>query len=111
MNCPLPIGVQGAELCHLANISYRSGFPASLNEIRDQIGGTEAGEAVIESVVGNLTRNHVDLSADRLTLGPWLSLSDDSTALTVHDSQSNLLAQGLFEPRHYRAPFSVPAEV
>lgn len=111
LNCPLKIGVQGAELCHLANISYRSGFPASEKKIRDQIGGTLAGDAAIESVVGNLTRNKVDLDVDQLTLGPWVSLSDDSNVLTVDDPKSELVAQELFRRRVYREPFVVPFKV
>ncbi len=111
LNCPLKIGVDGAELCHLANISYRSGYPASVKNVRDQFGGTDAGDTIIESIVANLTRNRVDLDVDRLTLGPWVSLSNNSSKLTVSDFKSNLMAQELFKPRQYRKPFSVPMQV
>jgi hypothetical protein len=111
LNCPLKVGVDGAELCHLANISYRSGFPASVKTVRDRLGGTDAGDLIVDGIVGNLTRNKVDLDMDRLTLGPWLSLSDQSSTLKVSDSESHLLAQELFQPRQYREPYSVPSQV
>jgi predicted dehydrogenase len=111
LNCPLKVAVQAGELFHMANLSHRSGFPASLKGIRDRIGGSEAGKAAIESIRGNLTRNGVDLDQDQLTLGSWMSLEDQGTRLKVHNPESQLVAQALFKPRHYRKPFVVPKKV
>ena len=95
----------------MANLSHLSGFPASINEIQDRMGGSEAGEAALESIRGNLTRNAVDLDMDRLTLGSWMSLDDSGTTLNVHDPKSELVAQALFKSRHYRRPYVVPKKV
>lgn len=111
LNCPLKLGVQGAELCHLANLSYRSGFPASLGEIRNHLGGSDAGSAAIESIRGNLDRNGVRLDRNPLTLGSWMSLENAARTLNVHNPDSELVAGALFQPRNYRAPFIVPEKV
>lgn len=111
LNCSLEMGVRAGELFHMANLSYRSGFPASPGEIQARIGESEVGAAAIESICENLTRNGVDLEKDRLTLGSWMSLENSGTSLHVHDSDSDMIAQALFKKRDYRTPFEVPENV
>lgn len=105
LNCPLEIGVQGAEVCHLANLSYRSGFPASWNTIKERMGEGPAVDAVVDGIRGNLERNKIDSDNHPLTLGSWVSLDAQGSRLTVKDSRSDLVAQELFKPRNYREPF------
>jgi predicted dehydrogenase len=107
LNCPLKIGVQGAELCHLANLSYRSGFPASFDSIKERMGEGPAVEAVVDGIRGNLERNGVGVENNPLTLGSWVSVNSEGDRLNVEDSRSELVAQALFEPRDYREPFVI----
>lgn len=107
LNCPLEIGVQGAEVCHLANLSHRSGFPASWSTIRERMGEGAAVDAVVDGIRENLERNKIDLDNHPLTLGSWVSLEAQASRLIVEDPRSDLVAQALFKPRNYREPFVV----
>ena len=111
INCPLKVAVQAGEMFHMANLSYRSGFPASPKEILDVIGGSEPGRAALTHIEANLNRQGVDLKREPLTLGSWMSLEDSGQKLKVHNSDSNLVAQSLFERRDYREPFVIPMNV
>jgi len=111
LNCPLEIGVKAGELFHQANLSHRSGFPASPKEIESLFAGTEVGEAAWSTLQSNFQLNGIDLEKDPLTLGSWMSLEKKGTRLNVHDSDSELVAQSLFAPRNYRRPFVVSEKV
>jgi predicted dehydrogenase len=111
LNCPLKVAVQAGEMFHMANLSYRSGFPASPQVIEDVIGGSEAGLAALKHIQTNLTRLGIDLNKEPLTLGSWMSLEDSGRKLNVHNSDCELLAQALFERRQYRKPYVVPEHV
>jgi predicted dehydrogenase len=111
LNCPLEIGVKAGEIFHLANLSYRSGFPASPAEINKLFAGTEVGEAAWSTLQSNFQLNGIDLETEQLTMGSWLSLEKKGTQLKVHNPASELVAQALFQPRNYRSPFVVPEAV
>ena len=107
LNCPLELGVKAGELFHMANLSYRSGFPAEPTQINEYFEGSEVGEATWSALQSNFERNGIDLTKTPLTLGAWMSLKKSGKQLKVHDPASELVAQSLFKPRPYRAPFRV----
>ncbi len=111
LNCPLKVAVQAAEMFHLANLSYRSGFPATGAEIVDAMGNPPHAEEAITSMQENLKRLGIDLSEEPMTLGTWMSLQDSSRKLKVLNPECNLIAQSLFRKRRYRKPFAVPENV
>jgi len=111
LNCPLKFGTLAGEIFHVANISYRAGSPASPDRIGKIFEGTQVGEEAWTSLKGNLERNGVDLEKEQLTLGSWMSLQDEGRKLQVEDPASDPVAQYLFQPRNYRSPFIVPAQV
>ncbi len=111
LNCPMKVAVEAGELFHMANLSYRSGLPTSTGGILDAIGNyPHAGEA-LGSIERNLKRHAIDLAKEQLTLGSWLSLEDGGRSLKVHNPESDLIAQALFQKRQYRKPYVVPEKI
>src|SRR5437763_10817966 len=60
-------------LCHTGLISHRLGKMLSQEEIREQIKSNPLALERCEAMKEHLARNGVDLSASRVTLGPWLT--------------------------------------
>jgi predicted dehydrogenase len=100
-------GHQSTSLCHVGNISYRLGRPASPDEIRHQLTQLKVHDDVqetFERTRKHLVENSVDLEKSKLTLGPLLRLDSDKEKFLDHTRANALLT------REYRKPFVVPAE-
>ena len=98
---------QSTALCHIGNISYRLGQPASPGEIQKELGQLKVHEQVLETFERtrrHLVENNVDLDKSRLTLGPLLQLDSDKEKFAHNPAADALLT------REYRKPFVVPAE-
>lgn len=100
-------GHQSSALCHIANISYRLGAQASVNEISKSLGDIKVHEDVQETL--ERTRHYlsdagVDLDKTKLTLGQHLRIDGDKEAF-LDNAQANALLG-----REYRAPFLLPKE-
>jgi len=65
-------GYHAASLAHLANISYRLGKAANVQEVRERLKNDKAGLETYEHFVKNLEDNKLDLNVDKITAGPWL---------------------------------------
>lgn len=65
-------GFHAASLAHLANISYRLGKAASVDEVKERIKNDKAGLETLEHFVQNLVDNKIDLNVDKISAGPWL---------------------------------------
>jgi predicted dehydrogenase len=93
-------------LCHLGNISWRLGHPASPEEVRQELATIKAQENVLETLertVRHLRENQVDLEQTKLTLGRLLRFDSDREAF-VHLPEADALLG-----REYRKPFVVPS--
>ena len=98
---------QSTALCHVGNISYRLGQPASPGEIQKELGQLKVHEQVLETFERtrkHLVENNVDLDKSKLTLGPLLQLDSDKEKF-AHDPTADALLT-----RDYRKPFLMPAE-
>lgn len=100
-------GHQSSSLCHLANISYRLGQPATLTEAQKQLGEVQVQEDVQETL--DRTRHYlveagVDLEKTPMRLGRHLRLDGDRENF-IDDPAADALLK-----REYRAPFIVPEE-
>ncbi len=97
-------GHQSSALCHLANISYRLGTRASVEEIRSRLGEAETNAEAREDL--ERTRHYlaeagVDLEKTPMTLGRRLLL-DGGKEKFLDDPEADALLT-----REYRAPFVV----
>ncbi len=100
-------GHQSTSLCHVGNISYRLGRPASVAEIQKQMSalkGHVAAFEIWERTRKHLAENNVDLEKAQLALGPLLRLDGHKEKFLDNPAADRLLA------REYRKPFVLPAE-
>jgi predicted dehydrogenase len=100
-------GHQSSALCHIGNISWRLGTPASPAEIRAELSKLTRHDDLLETfdrTVKHLHENELDLEQTKLTLGSLLHLEPDREAF-VNNPRANALLS-----REYRAPFIVPSE-
>ncbi|MCB1277733.1 MAG: gfo/Idh/MocA family oxidoreductase, partial [Prosthecobacter sp.] len=98
-------GHQSTALCHIANISYRLGQTASVNDISKHLGDLKVHDDVQDTL--ERTRHYladagVDLDKTLLTLGQHLRVDGDKESFLGNDAANALLA------REYRAPFLLP---
>ena len=107
LNADILEGHQSTALCHIGNISWRLGRPASPNEIRQELVGLKAQENVRETfdrTLEHLRENNVDLNQTKLRLGELLHLNPEREAFVANPRADAFLN------REYRKPFVVPAE-
>lgn len=104
-NADIVEGHTSTALCHLGNISYRLGQPASPTQIATQLETLQVNDNVQETfaqVQEHLKQNDVDIDKQRLNLGPWLAVNSDEEAFVDHAQANAMLT------RNYRKPFVVP---
>lgn len=100
-------GHQSSALCHLANISYRLGKTASLDEIATSLGAIDVQDDTRETLERTgryLAEAGVDLEKTPMRMGRVLRLDGDKEKFLDDPEADALLG------REYRAPFVVPAE-
>ncbi|OVE80014.1 hypothetical protein BVY01_01020, partial [bacterium I07] len=95
-------------LCHLANISYRVGFTASVGEIKERLQESGIARERFSRFQEHLKANGVNLNNIPATLGPWLEFDPATETFTggSHVNEANALLR-----RNYREPFVVPETV
>src|SRR6185295_13382938 len=107
LNADILEGHQSTALCHIGNISWRLGQPASVEVIQKELSQLKVHDAVLETfdrTRKHLAENGVDLEKTKLTLGRLLRLDSDKEKF-ADDPGANA-----FLIRAYRKPFVVPAE-
>jgi predicted dehydrogenase len=100
-------GHQSAALCHLGNISYRLGKPATAAEIKERLTHLKLKPEVLETferTQQHLAENGVDVAKSKLTFGAALQLDPKRERFANNAAADALLG------REYRAPFTLPAE-
>ena len=97
-------GYHAALLAHLSNISYRLGKQLSTAEIKERLANDKAGQETLADFVANLEANKIDLSAEKISAGPWLEFDPVSEKFTGEfAAEANKLAQD-----EYAAGFELP---
>lgn len=93
--------------CHLGNISYMMGQPASELEIQESLGGNKFVRDTFEGLKKHLHGHGIDISEQLPALGPKLHF--DSETEQFHGEKSELANQFLKDT--YRDPFVIPENV
>jgi hypothetical protein len=100
-------GHQSTALCHVGNISYRLGHPASpaeLERVLRQLSGRDIVLETLERTRRHLGQNDIDLEKSKVRLGALLRLAPDREQFLDNPTANTLLT------REYRRPFVVPSE-
>ena len=103
LNAPVLEGHLSSALCHTGAISHLTGSVASVDEIKQEIGGDGMFLAAFDRMLEHLAENQVDVtSRPVLTLGAELKMDPSAETIT----NSTQAAQHL--SRDYRKPFAIP---
>jgi predicted dehydrogenase len=103
LNAPVLEGHLSSALCHTGAISHLTGSVASVDEIKQEIGGDGMFLAAFDRMLEHLAANQVDVtSRPVLTLGAELKMDPSAETITNSTQAAQLLS------RDYRKPFAIP---
>jgi predicted dehydrogenase len=97
-------GFHAAALACLSNISYRLGKKVSPGEVKERLSGDKFATETFEDFAANLQANKIDIAADQVALGPWLTFNPDTLKFEGEFAEeANKLDQ-----EEYRKEFELP---
>jgi len=111
LKAPIEQGHISSACCHLGNISYRLGAPATPDRIKAAIKNSDLAGRIFDSIAEHLKANEVDLRKNAVTLGPLMTVDTASEEIVGLDGSSTLAAAKKLVRGSYRAPFIVPETV
>jgi predicted dehydrogenase len=100
LNADVLKGHVSTAICHVGNISYRLGKPASAERQREQVGQIACWKDVHERFLKYL--GDIGEDSSTATLGPWLEVDSEKECIRDND-EANKIVKGF-----YRAPYLVP---
>lgn len=103
LNADILDGHLSSALCHLGNISYRLGIPATSAQLQKSLGEDKEALQTLDRFLQHLTENKVDPATTKIQLGPTLTLTDHETFTGDRAEEANKMLT-----REYRPPFVVP---
>lgn len=109
LRAEIAIGVRSANLCHLANLAYRSGLPTTTQDISSRVSEQPHAVETVDSIATQITANGVDLARTPMACSGWMGYDAKKMEFSG-DDYSVSMASALAKPR-YRAPFVVPESV
>ena len=102
LNADILEGHLSSALCHTGNISHLLGKKENPDAIMEQIKGDSFATDTFERMKEHLGKNDVDLTKDKLTLGPVLKMDGKAERFIDHDAANDMLKD------KYREPYVVP---
>ena len=102
LNADILEGHLSSALCHMGNISYRLGKKEKPDAIMEKIKGDRLAAESFGRMKEHLAKNEIDVTKDKLTIGPALKFDPESERFIENDA-----ANALVRPK-YREPFVVP---
>jgi hypothetical protein len=109
MRAEIAVGVRSANLCHLANLAYRSGLPTATKEITSRISKFEHAVEAVDAIAANLAAHDVDLNRDPFACSGWMGFDPQKMEFSGTDHETSIA--GALAKRTYREPFATPASV
>jgi len=103
----IEVGHFGTAVCHQANVAWRAGAEASLDEVRQSVKGHDDAINTLNDMLEQLEGNGVDPAKDKFVLGPALTY-DRKTERFVG---ANADKGNKFIKCSYREPFVMPNKV
>jgi predicted dehydrogenase len=105
--CNAEVAHLSAALCHLGNISYRTGAEKSAAEITESIKANPQMTEAFDRMKDHLAKNNLNLDKDKIILGANLTMDPATQRFTGdHAEDANKLLK-----RDYRKPFEIPENV
>jgi hypothetical protein len=112
LKAPIEEGHLSSACCHLGNMSYRLGAPATPDRIKAAIKSSDLAGEVFDSIAKHLKANKVGLRKNAATLGPLMTVDPASEEITQVQGGKALLATAKkLAHGTYRKPFVMPEEV
>jgi predicted dehydrogenase len=102
LNAEVSEGHVSTAVCHTGNISYRMGERASRKQMQARLQEAPVFLPVFERFMEHLTAHGIDVDAQTVTLGPWLSIDAENERFRDNE-EADRLAHGF-----YREPYAVP---
>jgi len=107
LNAEIEVGHQSTAMCHLANIAWRIGSKASVDDIRASLKGHPDAVNTLDSMAAQLKHNKVDLGKIPFIAGPKLTYDNKAERFTgAHAEAANALVHIAS-----RKEFNVPEKV
>ncbi|MHC4741301.1 MAG: Gfo/Idh/MocA family protein, partial [Planctomycetota bacterium] len=105
--CDMEVGHLGTVVCHQANVAWRAGKDASVDEVRASVKDHEDAVNTLNDMLEQLDGNGVDPKKDKFVLGPVLTYDRKSERFVgAHADKANKYVKC-----SYREPFVMPNSV
>ena len=111
LKAPIEQGHISSACCHLGNISYRLGAPATPDRIKAAIKNSDLAGRIFDSIAEHLKANEVDLNKNAVTLGPLMTVDTASEEIVGLDGSGTSAEAKKLAHGTYRKPFVMPKEV
>jgi predicted dehydrogenase len=105
LHCPVLEGHYSAALCHLGNISYRTGDPESFKNVPKDVADNKDMAETYKRYQQHLEDNMLKLDELTQQVGPKLAFNAEAENFGSNAKANELLT------RDYRAPFIVPEKI
>jgi len=103
----IAVGHQSTAICHQANVAWRAGAQASVDEVREAMKSHEDALNTLKDMLEQIDGNGVDLGKEHFVLGPALTYDRASERFTG----PNAAKANKYVKCSYRDPFVVPESV
>ncbi len=113
LRAPIEMGHLSTSACLIGNISYKTGKPAVIDQIREKLKSHELASDAFNNIVKHLNNNNVDLENTPLNLGPWLTLDSKNSKIEAVNgvTQGEELEKANFQMKDvYRPPYEISLE-
>lgn len=110
LRAEIAMSVNSANLCHFANLAYRSGLPTTVKEMTNRVGHYEHAVQTVENIASHIQANGVDLTRSPITCSDWMEYDPNKLEFSGGSGHANSIANSLAKPS-YRKPFVVPDKV